>query len=44
VKNIRLLILAVIFIFPACKRESVTDRSNPFFAPYNTPFDVPPFE
>jgi peptidyl-dipeptidase Dcp len=30
----------------ACKTSPVTsiDKSNPFFAPYNTPFDVPPFE
>jgi peptidyl-dipeptidase Dcp len=29
-----------------CKTKPVTeaDRSNPFFSPYNTPFNVPPFE
>jgi peptidyl-dipeptidase Dcp len=30
----------------ACKNKPVTeiDKSNPFFASYNTPFDVPPFD
>ena len=30
----------------ACKNKPVTeiDESNPFFASYNTPFDVPPFD
>jgi peptidyl-dipeptidase Dcp len=29
-----------------CKTKPVTeiDKSNPFFTPYNTPFNVPPFE
>jgi peptidyl-dipeptidase Dcp len=27
-----------------CKSKPVVVKSNPFFAPYNTPFDVPPFE
>ena len=26
------------------KSEAVTDKTNPFFAEYNTPFNVPPFE
>jgi len=28
----------------ACKNQPDVDKSNPFFAEYNTPFDVPPFE
>jgi peptidyl-dipeptidase Dcp len=28
----------------ACKNQPKIDTSNPFFTPYNTPFDVPPFE
>lgn len=28
----------------ACKNQPEVDKSNPFFAEYNTPFDVPPFE
>jgi peptidyl-dipeptidase Dcp len=30
--------------FTGCKNQPAADNSNPFFAPYNTPFDVPPFE
>ena len=28
----------------ACKNQPEVDKNNPFFAEYNTPFDVPPFE
>ncbi|MEI8226406.1 MAG: M3 family metallopeptidase [Bacteroidota bacterium] len=28
----------------SCKNQPEVDKSNPFFAAYNTPFDVPPFE
>jgi peptidyl-dipeptidase Dcp len=28
----------------SCKNQPEVDKSNPFFATYNTPFDVPPFE
>jgi peptidyl-dipeptidase Dcp len=33
-------------ILAGCKTKpvAVVDSSNPFFAPYNTPFNVPPFE
>ncbi|MDP4222243.1 MAG: M3 family metallopeptidase [Bacteroidota bacterium] len=28
----------------SCRNQQVTDRSNPFFSEFNTPFNVPPFE
>src|SRR5674476_851071 len=28
----------------SCKNQQKVDTSNPFFMPYNTPFNVPPFE
>ena len=31
-------------IFSSCRNQSDTDKTNPFFAEYNTPFNVPPFE
>ncbi len=35
--------LSVITI-ASCKNQAETDKSNPFFSEYNTPFNVPPFE
>ncbi|HEY5469500.1 MAG TPA: M3 family metallopeptidase [Bacteroidales bacterium] len=31
-------------ILGGCKSQPKVDTSNPFFTPYNTPFDAPPFE
>jgi peptidyl-dipeptidase Dcp len=31
-------------VLGGCKSQPKVDTSNPFFTPYNTPFDVPPFE
>jgi peptidyl-dipeptidase Dcp len=31
-------------ILSGCKNKVEVDKNNPFFTPYNTPFDVPPFE
>ena len=31
-------------IFSSCRNQSDADKTNPFFAEYNTPFNVPPFE
>lgn len=31
-------------ILPSCKSRIETDKSNPFFSEFNTPFNVPPFE
>ena len=34
----------IIVVLLSCKEEQITDKSNPFFSSYNTPFDVPLFE
>ena len=42
-KNIPLIFAALLFLaFTNCKKEKMTE--NPFFTPYNTPFEVPPFD
>ena len=28
----------------SCKKQTVVDKSNPFFSEFNTPFNTPPFE
>ena len=47
-KSYKLLsVCGIIFVaLAACKSKPATiaDKSNPFFSPYNTPFNVPPFE
>jgi peptidyl-dipeptidase Dcp len=47
-KTYKMLLLCgfVSFILAGCKTKPVAqiDKSNPFFSPYNTQFDVPPFE
>jgi peptidyl-dipeptidase Dcp len=47
-KNYKMLWLCALLgiALTGCKTKSVADidRSNPFIAPYNTPFNVPPFE
>lgn len=47
-KSYKLLSICGIIIvaLAACKTkpETKVDKSNPFFSPYNTPFNVPPFE
>jgi peptidyl-dipeptidase Dcp len=45
-KILRLSILILLFAISlsSCKQNQKVDMSNPFFSPYNTPFDVPPFE
>ncbi|MFH2095701.1 MAG: peptidase M3, partial [Bacteroidota bacterium] len=43
-----IFIFSVIVFLSACKQEQeqqvVTESENPFFAEFNTPFNVPPFE
>jgi peptidyl-dipeptidase Dcp len=47
-KNYKMLLICGLIglAIAGCKSKpvAVTDSSNPFFVPYNTPFDVPPFE
>ncbi len=31
-------------LLTSCKNKPETDKSNPFFSEYNTPFNVPPFD
>ena len=47
VKNIKLISvisLLLILALYSCRDESRIDHSNPFFAEFETPFNVPPFE
>src|SRR5512133_965961 len=39
-----LLCLIVSVSLLSCNQQPATDKNNPFFAEYNTPFNVPPFE
>jgi peptidyl-dipeptidase Dcp len=40
-----LLFIGLVSMFTfGCKNQPQVDTDNPFFVPYNTPFDVPPFE
>jgi peptidyl-dipeptidase Dcp len=41
--KILLIIGLPCLIMGSCKNR-IYEKSNPFFAEYNTPFDVPPFE
>jgi len=36
----------IVLSIAGCKNKPVVelDKTNPFFSPYNTPFNVPPFE
>ena len=48
-KNLILILLAFGLLFPACSKTSETPAEapatdNPFFAEYDTPFKVPPFD
>lgn len=46
-KNLLNILLAFILLslsLTNCTRQPETDSSNPFLTPYNTPFNVPPFE
>lgn len=31
-------------LLPSCNNKPETDKNNPFFSEYNTPFNVPPFD
>jgi peptidyl-dipeptidase Dcp len=42
--RIFLLFVLVSAILVSCNKEPEVNKSNPFYAEYNTPFDVPPFE
>jgi peptidyl-dipeptidase Dcp len=49
IKNLILMLVVVGFIFAACSKTSETPAEtpatdNPFFAEYDTPFKVPPFD
>ena len=39
-----LVIVFISMLGISCKKQPDIDKSNPFFAEYNTLFDVPPFE
>jgi peptidyl-dipeptidase Dcp len=48
-KNLILILLAFGLLFPACSKKSETPAEapatdNPFFAEYDTPYKVPPFD
>ncbi len=42
-KNLLICGLACLPIV-SCNKKAMVDEINPFFAPYNTPFDAPPFD
>ncbi len=43
-KNFYFLLIPGIILLNACKIQDKTDSSNPFFAQWDTPFGVPPFD
>ena len=48
-KNLILILVAFVLLFAACSKTSETPAEepatdNPFFAEYDTPFEVPPFD
>ena len=48
-KNLILILVAFVLLFAACSKTSETTAEehaidNPFFAEYDTPFEVPPFD
>jgi len=48
-KNMILILFAFGLLFPACSKKSETPAEapatdNPFFAEYDTPYKVPPFD
>ncbi|MGB6340680.1 MAG: peptidase M3, partial [Candidatus Aminicenantaceae bacterium] len=48
-KNLILMLVVVGLLFPACSKKSETPAEapatdNPFFAEYDTPYKVPPFD
>jgi peptidyl-dipeptidase Dcp len=42
--NTLIICVMMVILIPGCKKSAETDKTNPFFVEYNTPFDVPPFE
>ncbi len=43
-KKLAILLMTSSILFSSCKQKTICENDNPFFCPWETPFEVPPFE